>query len=61
MLIVEGCYIPFGWRRDFDERYLKSIQFVCLAMSGTYIEAHFEEIKAHASDVESRLDDSSCT
>ena len=60
-LIVEGCYIPFGWRRDFDEQYLKSIQFVCLAMSDTYIETHFEEIKAHASDVESRLDDSSCT
>ena len=60
-LIVEGCYIPFGWRHDFDENYLRSIQFVCLAMSDTYIETHFEEIKAHASDIESRLDDSSCT
>ena len=60
-LIVEGCYIPFGWRQDFDERYLKSIQFVCLAMSNTYIETHFEEIKAHASDIEVRLDDTSCT
>ena len=32
-LIVEGCYIPFRWRRDFDERYLSSIRFICLAMS----------------------------
>ena len=60
-LIVEGCYIPFNWRQDFDERYLPSIRFICLAMTDEYIDAHFEEIKQHASDIESRLDDSSCT
>ena len=60
-LIVEGCYIPFDWRRDFDERYLPSIRFVCLAFSDAYIDRHFDEIKAHASDIESRLDDSDCT
>ena len=21
-LIVEGCYVPFDWRQDFDEQYL---------------------------------------
>ena len=60
-LIVEGCYIPFDWRRDFDDRYLPSIRFLCLAFSDAYIEKHFAEIKAHASDIESRLDDTSCT
>lgn len=60
-LIVEGCYIPFGWRRDFDEQYLNSIRFICLAMSDGYIDNHFDEIKEHASDVEVRLDDSYCT
>ena len=60
-LIVEGCYIPFDWRRDFDERYLPSIRFVCLAMTEGYIDAHFREIKAQASVIESRLDDSDCT
>ena len=60
-LIVEGCYIPFDWRRDFDERYLFSIRFICLAFSDAYIYRHFDEIKAHASDIESRLDDSDCT
>ncbi|MDO4861595.1 MAG: adenylate kinase [Eubacteriales bacterium] len=59
-LIVEGCYIPFDWRNSFDERYLPSIRFICLAMSDEYIDAHFEEIKSHASDIEKRLDDSSC-
>jgi len=59
-LIVEGCYIPFDWRNDFDEQYLSSIWFVCLAMTDNYIETHFKEIKGHSSDIESRLNDD-CT
>ena len=60
-LIIEGCYIPFDWRRDFDEQYLPSIRFLCLAMTEGYIDAHFDEIRAHASDIEARLDDSGLT
>ena len=60
-LIVEGCYIPFDWRNSFDELYLQSIRFICLAMSDEYIDSHFADIKAHASDIEKRLDDSYCT
>ena len=60
-LIVEGCYIPFDWRNDFDEQYLSSISFICLAMTDNYIETHFEEIKSHSTDIESRLNDSNCT
>ncbi len=60
-LIVEGCYVPFDWRKDFDEDYLSSIRFICLAMTDFYIDAHFEKIKGHASDIESRLEDSDCT
>lgn len=60
-LIVEGCYVPFDWRRDFDARYLSSIRFLCLAMTDAYIDARFDAIKAHASDVEARLDDSDLT
>ena len=60
-LIVEGCYVPFDWRQDFDERYLPSIRFICLAMSEEYIDSHFDQIKEHASDIEARLDDSCCT
>lgn len=60
-LIVEGCYVPFDWRRDFPEEYLAAIRFLCLAMTDGYIDAHFDEIVAHASDIEARLDDSYCT
>ena len=60
-LIVEGCYVPFGWRRDFGARYLGAIRFVCLAMTEAYIDAQFDVIRAHASDIEARLDDGYCT
>ena len=60
-LIVEGCYIPFNWKNDFDEQYFSSIRFICLVMTDNYIETHFEEIKGHSSDIESRLNDSNCT
>ena len=60
-LIIEGCYIPFHWRRDFDERYLQSIRFVCLAMSEKYIENHFDEIIGYESEIEARMIDADCT
>ena len=60
-LIVEGCYIPFCWRQDFDKRYLPSIRFICLAMSERYIENHFREIIGHESEIESRLVYADCT
>ena len=56
-LIVEGCYVPPDWRKDFNDTYLSSIRFICLAMTDAYIDAHFEEIMAHASDIEARLFD----
>jgi 2-phosphoglycerate kinase len=60
-LIVEGCYIPFDWRQDFDEQYLAQIRFICLAMTEEYIEKHFDEIINHESDVEARLVEADCT
>ena len=60
-LIVEGCYVPAEWRRDFEAEYLSEIRFVCLALSDGYIDENFSIIKEHASDIETRLDDSDCT
>lgn len=60
-LIVEGCYVPFYWRQDFDERYLAQIRFVCLAMTAEYIDQHFDEIIGHESEIETRLIASDCT
>ena len=57
-LIVEGCYIPFHWQKDFSKEYLQNIQYVCLVMSRAYIENHFDDIKAYANVIESRVDDS---
>lgn len=57
-LIVEGCYIPFGWQNDFGRGYLEHIRECWLVMSEKYIRASFGAIKGHANDVERRLDDS---
>lgn len=57
-LVVEGCYIPFDWQKDFDKSYLENIRYVCLVMSRNYIENHFGDIVANANVIEHRLDDS---
>ena len=57
-LIVEGCYIPFDWQKDFAPEYREQIRYVCLVMSREYIEKHFADIKANANVIEQRLDDS---
>lgn len=60
-MIVEGCYIPFDWQKDFDEKYLENIKYICLVMSENYIKNHFDDIKKHASIIENRLCDEWCT
>lgn len=60
-LIVEGCYIPFDWQKDFGAEYLAEIRGYCLIMSEGYIRSHFTDIKKHANAIESRLDDEGCT
>ena len=60
-LIVEGCYIPFEWSKDFEPEYLKNIKYYCLVMSKKYIMDHFSDIKKYASVVENRMDDEDCT
>ncbi|MCI9336912.1 MAG: ATP-binding protein [Lachnospiraceae bacterium] len=60
-LIVEGCYIPFDWERDFEKEYLRHIRYYCLVFSERYIRNHFADIKNYANAVENRLDDAGCT
>ena len=56
-LIVEGCYVPTGWERDFAPEYLREIRFYCLVMTEKYIRAHFDDVKNHACAIERRGDD----
>ena len=60
-LIVEGCYIPFDWEKDFEPEYVENIRYYCLVMSESYIKKHFADIKKYANVVEDRLDDEWCT
>ena len=60
-LIVEGCYIPFDWKKNFEYPYLQNIKYYCLVMSENYIKNHFADIKNYANIIENRLDDEWCT
>lgn len=60
-LIVEGCYIPFDWAKDFEKEYLDNIRYYCLVLSERYIKNHFADIKKYACAIEDRLDDDWCT
>lgn len=60
-LIIEGCYIPFDWQKDFESKYLEHIRYYCLAMSRDYIINHYSDIKGCSNVIEKRLDDDSCT
>ena len=57
-LIVEGCYIPFDWQKDFSADELRHIRCKWLIMSSAYIRANFEKIRKYACAIERRQDDS---
>lgn len=55
-LIIEGCYIPFDWKKHFDKTYIEHISYLCLIMDESYINRHWSDICFHANDIEHRLD-----
>ena len=56
-LIVEGCYIPFDFQKDFDAEALRHMTYYCPIMSEKYIRNHFDDVQKHANVIENRLDD----
>lgn len=56
-LIVEGCYIPFDFRKVFSEEYLDEIKPFYIVMSERYIRSNFNLIKDYANVIEQRPDD----
>ena len=58
-LIVEGCYIPFNWKDDFEEKYLQQMRYICLIMTKKYINTHFDDIMRHKNKIEKRMSNES--
>lgn len=56
-LIVEGCYIPFDWAKDFEDEYAEKIHALWLIFSEDYIRAHFDDVRQWASVTENRGED----
>lgn len=53
-IIIEGCYIPFDWKKDFEEEYISNIQYVCLIMKEKYIKNNYKKIKNNENVIENR-------
>ena len=60
-LIIEGVYIPFDFKKDFDDIYLKKIYYICIIFSKDYILNNYSDIKKYASVTEMRIKDSTLT
>lgn len=60
-LIVEGCYIPDYWYKDFERNYLEKIKHLYLILSEKYIRNHFSDIMKYSNVIETRLDNSFLT
>lgn len=56
-LIVEGCYIPLDWAESFSCEYIENIKLICLVLSESYIENHFDDIRNFANVIENRICD----
>lgn len=56
-LIIEGCYIPFDWAKDFEPQYIAEIKYCCLIMSENYIKNHYHDIIKYENIIEMRRSD----
>ena len=54
-IIIEGCYIPFNWAKDFSERHTREIKYICLIFSQEYIKHNFQDILKYENIIEKRL------
>ena len=55
-LMIEGCYIPFDYAKDFDECYLNEIQCYFLIVTERYIRTHFSDIFEYENVIEKRME-----
>lgn len=60
-LIIEGCYIPFDYKKDFTDEYLGNIKYICLIFTRQYIEKRFDEIIRYENEAEERLEKEACS
>lgn len=53
-IIIEGGYIPFNWKDDFEEEYLNKIKYICLIMTDDYIDKNYKNINLYENAIENR-------
>lgn len=53
-IIIEGCYIPFDWKKYFSKEYLEEIKYVCLIMTEEYLKNNSQNISKYENVIEKR-------
>ncbi|CAM3592749.1 adenylate kinase [Erysipelothrix urinaevulpis] len=53
-LIVEGIYIPYTYRQDFNREQLNNIEFISIVFTDNYITQHFSQIVDNRNSIETR-------
>lgn len=53
-IIIEGCYIPFDWKKHFCREYLKEIEYICLIMTEKYVKNNSQNISKYENVIEKR-------
>ncbi|MBR0062880.1 MAG: adenylate kinase [Oscillospiraceae bacterium] len=56
-MIVEGCYIPSEWKREFSAEYLRHIRAFFITMSEKYLTENAEKLSRYADVIEKRVCD----
>ena len=56
-LIIEGCYIPFDFKKSFTKKYKDNIRELILLMDLNYVGKHYDDIINFANVAENRKKD----
>lgn len=54
-IIIEGCYIPYTWKQDFESEECLDIQYICLIFDKQYLIANGQKLYQYENVIEQRI------
>ena len=53
-LVIEGCYIPYDYKKYFNEYELSKIKFLSILFTAEYLEKYFDDVCLYENIIEKR-------